>query len=96
MKNCLALLMTIALISIGFNAMANNGPDVVKLENQKGTITFNHKMHQEKLGDCAKCHTNTPPQKIDVGSMKAGHALCKDCHSKTDKAMGMCGFCHKK
>ena len=39
--------------------------DVVTYENKKGTVTFNHKAHQEKLDDCAKCHEGEPV-KIEV------------------------------
>jgi len=86
--------LVIALMLVTFAATVAFAADSVTYENKKGNITFNHKMHQEKLADCAKCHEGTPA-KIDVKGMKAGHALCKDCHTKTDKAMAKCDFCHK-
>jgi formylmethanofuran dehydrogenase subunit E len=85
--------LVIALMLVTFAATAAFAVDSVTYENKKGNITFDHKKHAE-MG-CDKCHEGTPA-KIDVKGMKPGHALCKDCHSNTDKAMAKCDYCHKK
>jgi len=106
MKRCFALLLTAAIISIGFSAMADNGPAEIKLDNKRGTVTFNHQQHQAS-NDCATCHhkgletpqcrschdgTTAPPAKT------AFHNLCKECHKKSgsDKVKGTCTECHQK
>ncbi|PLX93601.1 MAG: cytochrome C [Desulfuromonas sp.] len=66
----------------------------------KGTVTFNHKMHGEKM-DCSSCHTTQPPQKIAITNKQQGHALCLDCHKSEQKkgntaAPKSCNQCHKK
>nr|WP_320115594.1 cytochrome c3 family protein [uncultured Desulfuromonas sp.] len=66
----------------------------------KGTVTFDHKMHGEKM-DCSSCHTTQPPQKIAINGKKEGHALCLDCHKKEQEkgnkaAPKSCSQCHKK
>ncbi|PLY03260.1 MAG: cytochrome C [Desulfuromonas sp.] len=88
MKKIIVLAMLLAFVSVSAFAA-----DVVTYENKKGNVTFDHKAHQEKLGDCAKCHEGTPA-KIAVDK-DFGHKTCKACH----KDMGgptKCNDCHKK
>ncbi len=62
----------------------------------KGTVTFNHKVHGEKLG-CEACHEGEPA-KIEVTDKATGHAACLDCHKekKAEGAPTKCGACHVK
>jgi c(7)-type cytochrome triheme protein len=86
----------VALMLVSFAAAVAFAADTVTYENKKGNITFNHKMHSEKL-DCAKCHTTKPEAKVDVKGMKPGHDVCKTCHTATAKGtMDKCDYCHKK
>jgi hypothetical protein len=85
----------------GFGVYANvagagNAPDVVVYgENSKqGKVTFNHKAHQDKLGDCAKCHEGTPG-KIEINKDIAHKGGCKNCHTEMGGPT-KCGDCHKK
>jgi len=90
MKRFMLILLALAFLATATAAVA---ADVVTYENSKGTVTFNHKAHGEKLGDCAKCHEGTPA-KIEVTKDTAHKELCKDCH----KDMGgptKCNDCHK-
>ena len=90
MKKLVIIMMLLAFVGVNIAIAA----DTVTYENKKGTVTFNHKAHGEKLGDCAKCHEGTPA-KIAVSKDVAHKELCKDCH----KAMGgptKCNDCHKK
>jgi opacity protein-like surface antigen len=69
--------------------------DVMTFPGAMGTVTFDHKMHKEKLKDCKVCHENGPG-KIEGFGKDWAHKTCKGCH--TDKGMGptKCGECHKK
>jgi len=106
MKRCFALLVTAALICIGFNAMASNGPAEVKFENKRGTVTFNHQQHQA-ANECSVCHhkgMETPACRSCHDGTKAPdaktvfHKLCKECHknSGSEKVKGNCTECHQK
>jgi c(7)-type cytochrome triheme protein len=71
-------------------------PDVVVYDKAKnGKVTFNHKAHATKLGDCAKCHEGTPAKKIVINKEAAHGASCKDCHT-TMTVPTKCADCHKK
>ena len=89
MKKLVILMMLLAFVG----ATVAIAADSYTYDNKKGTVTFNHKDHQDKLGDCAKCHEGEPA-KIEVDK-DFGHKTCKSCH----KEMGgptKCNDCHKK
>lgn len=94
MKKFVVLTMLLAFVGVGVAFAA--GQDVVTYENKKGTITFQHKAHQERLGgDCAKCHEGTPA-KIAVDK-DFGHNTCKACHKEMGgNAPTKCNGCHQK
>lgn len=86
-------LIVVAML-VAFAATVAYAADVVTYENSKGNVTFDHKAHADKLGDCAKCHEGEPA-KIAIDKEGAHGAACKDCH----KDMGgptKCNDCHKK
>jgi len=89
MKKLVVMMMLLAFVGVNVAIAA----DVVTYENSKGTVTFNHKAHQEKLGDCAKCHEGTPA-KIEVNK-DFGHNTCKACHKEMNGPT-KCNDCHKK
>lgn len=66
----------------------------------KGTVTFNHAEHGEKM-ECSVCHTGEEPAKIAISNKKEGHDQCLTCH-KAEKKKGnkaaptSCSQCHKK
>ena len=61
----------------------------------KGSVYFDHNMHQEALeGDCSSCHEGEPA-KIEISDMASGHGLCSQCHDQTDN-MDACNHCHSK
>lgn len=88
--------LLVAVMLVAFAATAAMAVEDVYTYTGKGTITFNHKAHGEKLG-CEACHKGTPA-KIDVSTKDAGHALCLECHkSMKDKgAPTKCNDCHVK
>lgn len=90
MKKLVILMMLLAFVgtTVAFAA------DSYTYENAKGNVTFDHKVHGEKLaGDCTKCHAGTPA-KIEVNKDFA-HGTCKDCH-KAMNGPTKCNDCHKK
>jgi hypothetical protein len=92
MKKLVVLVMLLAFAGATLAIAA--GKDVVVLENKKGTITFEHKKHQDRLGgDCTKCHEGTPA-KFEVDK-NFGHKTCKACHKATSGPT-KCNGCHVK
>jgi hypothetical protein len=89
MKRLIAMLLVLAFVGVGVAIAA----DSVTYETKQGTVTFNHKVHGEKLG-CKSCHEGTPA-KLEVTKEKAHGTLCKDCH-KEKNGPTKCGDCHKK
>ena len=85
--------MIVAVMLVAFTSVLAYAADSVTYENSKGTVTFNHKVHSEKM-DCAKCHEGTPA-KIAVDKDAAHGAACKDCHKK-EGGPTKCNDCHKK
>lgn len=66
----------------------------------KGTVTFNHAQHGEKM-DCSNCHTTEEPAAIAITNKKEGHDLCLSCHKLKKKegntvAPTSCKQCHVK
>jgi hypothetical protein len=97
-KNGLLVVATVVAL-IGFTLfLAHNADasdiDVVKYENKKGTVTFNHPLHQEKLVECVKCHEGVP-EKIEVDKT-FGHKTCKACHKEMKEGPTKCNACHVK
>ena len=85
--------LIIAVMLVAFAITAAYAADVVVYESKKGNVTFDHKVHGEKM-DCAKCHEGEPA-KIAVDKKAAHGDTCKSCH----KDMGgptKCNDCHKK
>lgn len=91
MKKLIVVLMVLAF---AFTATFAIAADSVTYENKQGNVTFNHKMHSEKLA-CKDCHGDAAPAKIAVDKEKAHGAVCKDCH-KAKGGPTKCGDCHKK
>ena len=56
MKKLVIIMMLLAFVGVNVAIAA----DSYTYDNKKGTVTFNHKAHQDALGDCAKCHEGEP------------------------------------
>jgi cytochrome c553 len=89
MKKLILIMMMLAFVAVNVAIAA----DVVVYENKKGNVTFNHKDHADRLGDCSKCHEGEPA-KIAVDK-DFGHSTCKDCHKEMNGPT-KCNDCHKK
>jgi len=89
--------LLIALMLVAFAAtlsMASNGPDTVVMKAKNGNVTFNHKAHSTSM-DCALCHGDGTPAKIEI-SKKVAHKLCKGCHKAKKQGPTKCKQCHVK
>ncbi|HHN73638.1 MAG TPA: hypothetical protein ENK10_00255 [Acidobacteria bacterium] len=97
MKKIVVLLLLAGLA--GFWALAADvpaGKEVLKLQAKMGTVTFKHKEHATRAGDCKTCH-----HKLQEG---ATPRACSECHDKKvvkDEAPKLknalhktCGDCH--
>ncbi|MDG4476228.1 cytochrome c3 family protein [Thiovibrio frasassiensis] len=97
MKKTVICSAAFALV-FGFATVSAFAGDVVVYDTAKAMggskVTFNHKAHGTKLGDCKKCHEGTPA-KIAMSKDLAHKALCKDCHAKMSGPT-KCNECHKK
>lgn len=113
MKKTLSLLALLALVSV--LVMAADIPadkDVLTFEAKMGKVTFSHKDHAEKIGDCVSCHHKTegdavpklcsechPPDaaKDDAPKLKdAVHKNCQGCHQEKADAGEATGPLKKK
>ena len=56
MKKLVIIMMLLAFVGVNVAIAA----DSYTYDNKKGTVTFDHKAHQDALGDCAKCHEGEP------------------------------------
>jgi hypothetical protein len=92
MKKTVIVLLSIAAFAA--TAFAS-GPESIVLPASIGTVTFPHKMHQEMLKDCKKCHEKGPGKIADLGKEWA-HKTCKGCHTEMKKGPVGCKDCHKK
>lgn len=79
-----------------FTASMVYAADVMTFKASNGTtITFNHKAHQEKVGDCKACHQKGPG-KIEGFGKDWAHKNCKGCHADKGAGPTKCGGCHVK
>ncbi len=85
--------MIVAVMLVAFAFTVVYAADSYTYENKKGSVTFDHKTHGEKLG-CDACHEGTPA-KIAIDKSAAHGAACKDCH-KDKGGPTKCNDCHKK
>lgn len=90
--------LIVALMLVAFAAATSFAGDMVTYECKKGNVSFDHKMHSEKVVDGCKnaaCHGDAAPAKIAVDKATAHGTLCKTCH-KTNAGPTKCGGCHIK
>lgn len=78
-----------------FAAGAAMAADTMTFPAKNGTVTFNHKMHQDTLKDCKICHEKGPG-KIEGFGKDFAHKTCKGCHADKKAGPTKCGECHKK
>jgi hypothetical protein len=96
MKKSLLLAAAFTMVfGMGIYGAMAGGPGVIVYDKAKnGNVTFDHKAHADKAGDCAQCHEGTPG-KIEITKDSAHGAACKDCHTEKGGPT-KCGECHIK
>ena len=85
----------IAMLAIATFAGTAFAADVMEFPASMGKVTFPHKMHQEMLKDCKKCHEGAPGKFEGFGKEWA-HKNCRGCHGEMGKGPTTCKECHKK
>jgi hypothetical protein len=95
MKKIFAAAVAAFVLAAGVAAAAEP-PATIVIDNKNGKVTFPHKAHADKLGDCTKCHATKDGGKIAGFNKDAAHNLCKKCHETEKKGPTKCNECHKK
>lgn len=85
----------IAMLAVCSFAGAAYAADVMEFKASMGTVTFNHKKHQESLKECKICHEKGPG-KIEGFGKEMAHKTCKGCHAEKKQGPVGCKDCHKK
>ncbi|MDD5285345.1 MAG: cytochrome c3 family protein [Desulfuromonadaceae bacterium] len=62
----------------------------------KRGVKFNHKIHQDTVKDCTKCHAKAEGGKIEGFGKEYAHKSCKGCHAEFKKGPSICKDCHKQ
>jgi hypothetical protein len=98
MKKMLVVIIALVLACTYAYAGGELNPDFTKeYPNSKGTVTFNHQLHAEVLGECADCHAQLKAFG-DIVDKKFGHKVCKTCHKdniqSAPNAPVACTGCH--
>lgn len=88
-----SIMILIALATFAGTAFA---ADTIEFPAANGKVTFHHKIHQELLKGCTKCHKSNEGGKIDGFGKEWAHKECKGCHAEMKKGPVKCAECHKK
>ena len=100
--------LSVFISAIGL-AVENKGAEKIQIDGgSKGKISFQHRKHQERLGDCNVCHTMFPQESQSLARLKKNgqlkrkyimNKLCIKCHKAEKKAGNKtgptkCSKCH--
>lgn len=88
-KVFIVVLLALFVVSVAVAA------DTVTLKAKNGDVTFNHKVHGEKM-KCDVCHGAGTPGKLALGGKDPAHKLCQGCHKEKNSGPVKCFDCHKK
>lgn len=98
------VLLPIFIASVCFSPN-NSFPDdndgakssIFVFKNKKGSVIFQHKLHQERVKlDCSKCHTSFEQKFSDAVSVRdIAHEKCRACH-KERGGPTKCFECHQE
>lgn len=88
--------LVLAATLIVFAASAALAADCMVFPSSMGKVSFNHKVHADKLKDCTLCHASKAGGKIAGFDKAKAHKLCIDCHKKMKSGPTGCKECHKK
>lgn len=96
MKKVLSSVIAVVVAMSFSSAVFAAGSDVIDLQTPMGKIIFQHKLHQERLKGCTKCHTTPAGGKIVGFGKEFAHRTCKGCHIEMGKGPTSCKVCHQK
>lgn len=91
-RRAIAVLAILALFVAGV-LWAGENPGELNITlsgGKKADVPFPHKMHQNGLKDCAKCHSLFPREKGVIEKLKSENGL------KSKEVMNQCRGCHKE
>jgi c(7)-type cytochrome triheme protein len=107
MKTVVAIFFSLLLL-VTLTALAADAPDKIVFESKMGNVTFDHKVHTERVKeDCTACHDKLFPQSREPINFKdkmhktaeAEKASCAGCHHEGGTSFatkGNCKNCHVK
>ena len=102
------IILSVFISAIGL-AVENKGAEKIQIDGgSKGKISFQHRKHQDRLGDCNVCHTMFPQESQSLARLKKNgqlkrkyvmNKLCVKCHKAEKKAGNKagptkCSKCH--
>ena len=102
------IILSVFISTIGL-AVENKGAEKIQIDGgSKGKISFKHRKHQDRLGDCNVCHTMFPQEPQSLTRLKKNgqlkrkyimNKLCIKCHKAEKKAGNKagptkCSKCH--
>jgi hypothetical protein len=107
-KWVVGIILSVFISTIGL-AVENKGAEKIQIDGgSRGAISFQHRQHQDRLGDCNVCHTMFPQESQSLARLKGNgqlkpknvmNKLCIKCH-KAEKKVGnnagptKCSKCH--
>jgi hypothetical protein len=105
----LIVCISFAMVTVAWTAGENMGAEDMSLYGgNRGKVPFSHLSHQNRLGDCDKCHALFPQNQGSIEELKSKgqlkkkqvmNKLCIKCH-KAEKLAGnksgptTCSKCH--
>ena len=107
-KWVVGIILSVFISTIGL-AVENKGAEKIQIDaGSKGAVSFQHRKHQDRLGDCNVCHTMFPQEPQSLARLKANRKLkpkdvmkklCVKCHKAEKKAGNKagpttCSKCH--
>ncbi len=107
-KWVVGIILGVFISTIGL-AVENKGAEKIQIDGgSRGEIPFQHRAHQDRLGDCNVCHTMFPQESQSLARLKENgqlkpknvmNKLCIKCHKAEKKAGNSagpttCSKCH--
>ena len=91
-RSLLSLLFIFFLLTLAAPVTAEDqGPPEVKLPAKLGTVTFPHRVHQERIGNCQTCHHKG----VEAGACRGCHDIVKRAPQGKDAFHKVCRGCHE-
>ncbi len=86
------LLLLLLLLPAPLMAQENTGREVFDYASRWGMVTFNHREHQQRVGDCLICHH----EGVEMGVCSNCHGVIPGLPQHKDVLHKKCINCHWK